>query len=219
MARSSRRGRNNSVVGEILEGFIVRVESLDEQIAALKADQREVLQEAKARGIDIKTMKEMIRDRKLEPAERAERNALRQIYSAALGMLDGTDLGNAAIARLMGKPPESLAPDETADKPDDGSDAPAAPPIDDIETARAKGDQAARSGKPVTDNPYPPATPQRAAYDEGWCHAAGSDGMDIPAAWQRSKPAKKDAKPDADGADDDGDDADADDGDDARGDD
>ena len=38
--------------------------------------------------------------------------------------------------------------------------------------------------------------PRRAAWDEGWCAETGSDGMDIPEAWRRSKEkkSKKDKK-------------------------
>src|SRR6185312_3185013 len=51
-----------------------------------------------------------------------------------------------------------------------------------IGQARQQGTEAARQGKPVTANPFPPRSPLRAAWDEAWCHELGSDGMDIPAA-------------------------------------
>ena len=56
-----------------------------------------------------------------------------------------------------------------------------------------------RDGKRVIDNPYVAGDPRRAAWDEGWCTEAGSDGMDVPAAWQRTKP-KKAKKGKGDGA-------------------
>lgn len=83
----------------------------------------------------------------------------------------------------------------------DGADAPAGFPepdesdqsdADDSEdTARAKGAAAAQSGVKVTSNPYPPRTPQRAWWDEAWCQAAGSDGMDLPPAWRPNPKPKK----------------------------
>jgi hypothetical protein len=42
----------------------------------------------------------------------------------------------------------------------------------------------------VTANPHPAGSRLRGAWDEGWCAAAGSDGMDIPPAFRRSKPKK-----------------------------
>ena len=67
---------------------------------------------------------------------------------------------------------------------------PAAPPIT-VEDAKIMGRDAARDGKPVTSNPFPPRDLRRAAWDEAWCGELGSDGMDIPDAL---KPAPKAAK-------------------------
>jgi hypothetical protein len=66
-----------------------------------------------------------------------------------------------------------------------------------IAAACAEGKAAAGAGTRVTHNPYPAGDPRRAAWDEGWCAAAGSDGMDIPPAWRRSP--KKDSKGKPDG--------------------
>lgn len=66
--------------------------------------------------------------------------------------------------------------------------------------ARAKGAAAAQAGVKVTANPYPPRTPQRAWWDEAWCQAAGSDGMDLPPAW-RPNPKPKKGKGDGEGGD------------------
>lgn len=59
------------------------------------------------------------------------------------------------------------------------------------EVARAKGAAAAQAGQKVTANPYPPRSPQRAWWDESWCQAAGSDGMDLPDAWKPNPKPKK----------------------------
>ena len=56
------------------------------------------------------------------------------------------------------------------------------------------GAEAAADGRPVTANPFPARDPRRAAWDEGWCKADGSDGMDIPEAWRRSRPKKGEPK-------------------------
>lgn len=78
---------------------------------------------------------------------------------------------------------------------DGGSDvAPSEEPTNEEDTeevARAKGAAAAQSGQKVTSNPYPPRSPQRAWWDESWCQAAGSDGMDLPAAWKPTPKPKK----------------------------
>ncbi|WP_039853188.1 hypothetical protein [Magnetospirillum fulvum] len=53
------------------------------------------------------------------------------------------------------------------------------------------GRQAAETGKPVSANPFPAGDPRRAAWDEEWCRAAGSDGMEIPEAFRRKKKPQK----------------------------
>ena len=64
-----------------------------------------------------------------------------------------------------------------------------------IDDARRLGVEAARAGKAVTANPFPPRDARRAAWDEAWCQELGSDGMDIPEAL---RPAAR--KPKADDA-------------------
>lgn len=182
------------IAAERLLGFIERVERLEEEKAALAIDIREVFAEAKATGFDPKTMRQIVKLRKMDQAERDEAEALLDIYKGALGMLSGTPLGEAAVRRLAGQPPK---PDGDGDGdaddagPDDADPAnPPAPgePEPDVGAARELGAAAAGEGKPVTANPFPPHDPRRAAWDEEWCRAAGSDGMDIPDAWKRRKP-------------------------------
>lgn len=69
------------------------------------------------------------------------------------------------------------------------------PPEASIDDARAMGRKAAEEGKPVSTNPFAAGDPRRAAWDEEWCRAAGSDGMEIPEAFRRKKKPKKDKDP------------------------
>jgi len=52
------------------------------------------------------------------------------------------------------------------------------------------GTQAARENQPITSNPFTARDPRRAAFDEAWCAASGSDGMDIPESWRRTSKKK-----------------------------
>ena len=72
-----------------LRSFIERVERLEEEKAALMADIREVYAEAKAHGFDVKTMREVVRLRKMDSDDRAEHDALLDLYLGALGMRPG----------------------------------------------------------------------------------------------------------------------------------
>lgn len=79
--------RSDTVAGERLKSFVERIEKLEEERTSLGADIREVYSEAKGSGFDIKIMRQVIRLRKMEPAERAEMDELLDIYRQAIGMI------------------------------------------------------------------------------------------------------------------------------------
>ncbi len=54
--------------------------------AALAADIREIYAEAKGHGFDAKTMRQVIRIRKMEPSDRQEQEAVLSLYLEALGI-------------------------------------------------------------------------------------------------------------------------------------
>ncbi len=69
-----------------LRSFIERVERLEEEKAALTADIRDVYAEAKGQGFDTKIMRQVVRMRKLDTADRQEQEAVLDLYLTALGM-------------------------------------------------------------------------------------------------------------------------------------
>ncbi len=71
-----------------LRSFIERIERLEEEKAALAADIREVYSEAKGTGFDTKIMRQVLRIRKLDSADRQEQEAILDLYLSALGMKD-----------------------------------------------------------------------------------------------------------------------------------
>ncbi len=74
------------IAGEHLKSYIERIERLEEEKAALAADIREVYAEAKGNGFDVKTIRQLIRLRKLDAQDLAEQQALLDLYTTALGM-------------------------------------------------------------------------------------------------------------------------------------
>jgi len=74
------------ITGERLRSLIERIERLEEEKKALSDDIREVYAEAKADGFDAKTMRQVIRLRKMESNDRQEQEALLETYLSALGM-------------------------------------------------------------------------------------------------------------------------------------
>ncbi|HHN66740.1 MAG TPA: DUF2312 domain-containing protein [Thermopetrobacter sp.] len=75
-----------TIAQEQLRRFVQRIERLEEEKQALTADIREVYAEAKAMGLDTKIMRKVIALRKKDPHERAEEEALLDVYLHALGM-------------------------------------------------------------------------------------------------------------------------------------
>ncbi len=74
------------IAADRLRSFVERIEKLEEERAAIATDIREVYSEAKGTGFDVKTMRQVIKLRKLEPADRQEQEALLDIYARALNI-------------------------------------------------------------------------------------------------------------------------------------
>ena len=74
------------IAGDQLRAYIERIEPLEEEKAALAADVREVFAEAKGNGFDVKIMRQVLRLRKMDGDDRAEEEALLDIYKRAIGM-------------------------------------------------------------------------------------------------------------------------------------
>jgi uncharacterized protein (UPF0335 family) len=66
--------------------LIERVERLEEEKKGLADDIRDVYAEAKAVGYDAKIMRQIVRLRKMNPDDRAEMEAILDVYKAALGL-------------------------------------------------------------------------------------------------------------------------------------
>lgn len=77
---------DKGVSAQRLKSFIERIERLEEEKKAMGADIREVYSEAKSSGFDTKIMRKVIALRRMEPSDRAEQEALMQVYIDAIGM-------------------------------------------------------------------------------------------------------------------------------------
>ena len=75
-----------NVAADQLRQFIERVERLEEEKKGISEDINDVYLEAKANGYDGKTMRQIVRLRKMQPHDRQEMEAILQTYLAALGM-------------------------------------------------------------------------------------------------------------------------------------
>ena len=71
---------------EHLRSFVERIERLEEEKKALADDISEIYSEAKGTGFDTKVMRQVVRLRKMESADRQEQEAMLDLYLGALGM-------------------------------------------------------------------------------------------------------------------------------------
>ncbi len=75
-----------NVAADQLRLFIERIERLEEEKKGIADDVKDVYAEAKANGYDTKTMRAIVRLRKMEKHARDEADALLETYRNALGL-------------------------------------------------------------------------------------------------------------------------------------
>jgi uncharacterized protein (UPF0335 family) len=74
------------IAADQLRLFIERIERLEEEKKGMSDDIGDVYKEAKGQGYDVKTMRTIVRLRKMEKHARDEAEALLETYKAALGL-------------------------------------------------------------------------------------------------------------------------------------
>jgi uncharacterized protein (UPF0335 family) len=79
---------HNSVAGDRLRSIVERIELLTEEKAAIANDIKDIYGEAKADGFDVKALRALIAERRIEPDEVEELQTLLELYRRALGVGD-----------------------------------------------------------------------------------------------------------------------------------
>lgn len=74
------------VAGKRLKSFLDRIERLEEEKKGLADDIKEIYAEAKGTGFDVKTMRKILKLRKMETDKRREEEELLELYKAAIGL-------------------------------------------------------------------------------------------------------------------------------------
>ena len=75
-----------TVAADQLRLFIERIERLEEEKKGIADDVKDVYAEAKSTGYDTKTMRAIVRLRRMEQHARQEADALLETYRNALGL-------------------------------------------------------------------------------------------------------------------------------------
>ncbi|MCH8213904.1 MAG: DUF2312 domain-containing protein [Proteobacteria bacterium] len=74
------------IAADRLRTFVERIERLEEEKAAITADIREVYAEAKGAGFNAKILRQIVRLRGLDQADRREQEAILELYKRALDL-------------------------------------------------------------------------------------------------------------------------------------
>ena len=74
------------VAAEELKQFVERIERLEEEKKAITDDIRDVYAELKGRGFDSKAVRQIVKIRRQDHAERKEMEAILDLYMQALNM-------------------------------------------------------------------------------------------------------------------------------------
>ena len=77
---------DSGVAADELKQFVERIERLEEEKAGIAGDIKDVFAELKGRGFDSKAIRQILRIRKQDNAERQEQEAILELYMQALGM-------------------------------------------------------------------------------------------------------------------------------------
>lgn len=97
---SSPMTSSQGVSRDQLKSYVARIERLEEEKKGLADDLKDVYAEAKAFGFDIKILRKVISMRKQDANERAEQEAILDIYLAALGMLPSDAIDESNVVAL-----------------------------------------------------------------------------------------------------------------------
>jgi len=78
--------QTGGIARDQLKSIVERIERLEEEKAALAGDIRDIYAEAKGNGFDVKALRRVVRERKLDRAEFQEQEAIIDLYRSVLGL-------------------------------------------------------------------------------------------------------------------------------------
>ena len=85
-----------TIPGGRIRSLVERIENLDNEMQELNEQKKEVFSEAKAEGLDVKILKEIIKLRKQDKEERDEHETLLYLYMRAMEQAGPEKVAKAA---------------------------------------------------------------------------------------------------------------------------
>ena len=84
--QAAREAEAGGIAADRLRSIVERIEALEEERRKLASDMKDIYAGAQGAGLDRKVVRRVIRDRRREPAELENEEALLDLYRRALGM-------------------------------------------------------------------------------------------------------------------------------------
>lgn len=110
-----------------LKGYVAEVERLDAQVAEIKAEQKLIFDSAKDSNFDVKAIRAIVKERRIDKSKRQAFESVMDAYRHALGMLADTPLGQAAMQRDVPAPVTRVDTSDPPFLPGPDPEMPAAP--------------------------------------------------------------------------------------------
>jgi uncharacterized protein (UPF0335 family) len=76
--------KSDGIAGDQLRTIVERIENVEAEIKELTEARKEIYQEAKGNGFDVRTLRDVIRVRKQDQKERDEQETLLDLYLEAI---------------------------------------------------------------------------------------------------------------------------------------
>lgn len=86
MSEEEQKSEVGGIAADRLRSLIERIERLEEEKKGISSDIRDIFAEAKGAGFDIKTMRTILKLRKMNAADRDEQEFLIETYRKALDL-------------------------------------------------------------------------------------------------------------------------------------
>ena len=132
--------QSSGVKRDALGRFVTRIEILRDERKGINNTLKEVYEEVRQAGMDAETVRQMVRERELDPVVRQNQYDLRDEYRRALGLYADTPLGQAMEPGVTQE--EALSKAEAA-----------------VKSRQKSAKSAARKPRPFAEQPVHP--PQR----------------------------------------------------------
>jgi uncharacterized protein (UPF0335 family) len=103
-----------------LQGIVSEIERHEEEKRLIATDISTIYKSAKDKGFNVRAIRTVVRERRMERAEREVLETIIDTYKHALGMLADLPLGRAAVAAVVvkGRKRSKKSPASELDHPD-----------------------------------------------------------------------------------------------------